>query len=109
LDYYEPRLSPDGPAMGLATIATLRAKIGEVEHAFRIFVNSYRSNGVPPFGVLAECAGGKGVAPYFATGAGGALQALIFGFGGISITDHGIVQGEKILPISLEELKISIE
>mgnify|MGYP002130451069 CR=1 FL=1 len=34
--------------------------------------------------VLAETAGGTN--PYFATGAGGSLQALLFGFGGLDIS-----------------------
>ena len=94
LDYYQPRMSPEGPAMGFATLATLRARLGDTEEAYEIFIRSYRSNGVPPFGVMAECAGGKGISPYFTTGAGGALQTVLFGFGGITITDEGIVRGE---------------
>ena len=54
LIYYEPRMSPDGPAMGFATLATLHAKLGNMEKAYEVFIHSYRSNGVPPFGVLAE-------------------------------------------------------
>ena len=106
LDYYEPRMSPDGPAMGFATLATLRAKLGEIEKAHDIFIKSYRSNGLPPFGVLAECADGKGVSPYFTTGAGGALQTVLFGFGGLRITDRGIEEGEMKLPGTWSRLKI---
>ncbi|MEO1261694.1 MAG: glycoside hydrolase family 65 protein [Bacteroidota bacterium] len=106
LDYYEPRMSPDGPAMGFATLATLRAKLGETEKAYDIFIKSYRSNGVPPFGVLAECAGGKGVSPYFTTGAGGALQTVLFGFGGLKITDEGIEKEEINLPVKWNNLQI---
>ena len=107
LDYYEPRMSPDGPAMGAATLATLRAQLGETEHAYKLFIESYRSNGVPPFGVMAECAGGKGVSPYFTTGAGGALQTVLFGFGGLQITDKGIVEGKQQLPEAFAGLHIS--
>ena len=106
--YYEPRMSPDGPAMGFATLATLHAKLGNMEKAYEVFIRSYRSNGVPPFGVLAECAGGKGVSPYFTTGAGGALQTILFGFGGIQITDAGIQQNSITLPTAFENLKIFI-
>ncbi|MEM9548726.1 MAG: glycoside hydrolase family 65 protein [Bacteroidota bacterium] len=109
LEYYEPRMSPDGPAMGFATLATLHAKLGNMDRAFEVFIHSYRSNAVPPFGVLAECADGKGISPYFTTGAGGALQTVLFGFGGISITDEGIVQAEPNLPNALKRLKISIQ
>ena len=106
LDYYEPRMSPDGPAMGVATLATLRAKLGEVNHAYELFVKSYRPNGVAPFGVLAECAGGKGVSPYFITGAGGVLQALLFGFGGLRITDDGLVADDAQLPDHWQGLSV---
>jgi trehalose/maltose hydrolase-like predicted phosphorylase len=60
---------------------------------------------VPPFGVLAETAGGTN--PYFATGAGGMLQAVLFGFGGLKITDEGIVQGEGKLPAAWTSLRIT--
>ena len=98
LDFYEPRMSPDGPAMGLATLATLRAQIGEPDEAYDLWIKSYRSNGVPPFGVLAECSGGRGVSPYFTTGAGGALQTILFGFKALRITDEGIQKGEPRFP-----------
>ena len=109
LEYYGPRMSPDGPAMGLATIATLHAQLGDADKAYELFIQSYRSNGLPPFGLLAECAGGKGISPYFTTGAGGALQALLFGFGGIRITDDGIVRLEETpLPSAIRSLQIDL-
>lgn len=108
LAYYEPRMSPEGPAMGFATLATLHAQLGRPDRAYEVFIHSYRSNGLPPFGVLAECAGGKGVSPYFTTGAGGALQTVLFGFGGLRITDEGIERGEQILPEAFTGLKISL-
>jgi len=109
LEYYEPRMSPDGPAMGFATLATLHAQLGQVEKAYEVFIHSYRSNGVPPFGVLAECSGGRGVSPYFTTGAGGALQTILFGFGGVEITDEGIQVNAKHLPSAFTELNITIK
>ena len=108
LDYYGPRMSPDGPAMGFATLATLHARLGDLDKAYEIFIHSYRSNGVPPFGVLAECAGGRGVSPYFTTGAGGALQTVLFGFGGIRITDEGIQRGAVQKPMPFKELNINL-
>lgn len=108
LAYYEPRMSPDGPAMGFATLATLWARLGEPEKAYQTFIHSYRSNGVPPFGVLAECAGGRGVSPYFTTGAGGALQTILFGFGGLCIGNEGLEWGAQQLPSAFEALKITL-
>ena len=106
LDFYEPRMSPDGPAMGVSTLATLHAMLGNGEKAFELFQKSYKPNGVGPFNVLAECAGGKGVAPFFATGAGGTLQTLIFGFGGIEIDQEGIKRGAQCLPKRWKKLDI---
>ncbi|TXB61465.1 glycoside hydrolase family 65 protein [Phaeodactylibacter luteus] len=97
LAYYEPRMDPRGPAMGVSTLATLYARLGEADRAYPLFKKSYKPNEVPPFGVLAETAGGTN--PYFATGAGGTLQTLLFGFGQLDITDEGVVQsGKGILP-----------
>lgn len=108
LDFYEPRMSPDGPAMGFATLAALRAKIGDIDKAYALFIHSYRSNGVPPFGVLAECAGGRGVSPYFTTGAGGALQTVLFGFGGLKLGDNGLEKGAQQRPNSWQKLNIKL-
>ena len=105
LAYYEPRLSPDGPAMGSAILSVLYHRLGATEEAYRLFTESYRPNEVPPFGVLAETAGGTN--PYFATGAGGMLQAVLFGFGGLEFTDQGIVQGQGSLPAAWTSLTIT--
>jgi len=105
LAYYEPRFSPEGPAMGHSVLATLYARLGEPDRAYEIFQRSYQPNEVPPFGVLAETAGGTN--PYFATGAGGMLQAVIFGFGGLDITDQGIVQRPTRLPRQWRSLTIT--
>jgi trehalose/maltose hydrolase-like predicted phosphorylase len=105
LAYYEPRMAPDGPAMSVAVLATLYARLGESERAFTLFEKSYQPNEVPPFGVLSETAGGTN--PYFATGAGGMLQTVIFGFGGLDITDKGIVQGKGRLPKKWKSLTLT--
>ena len=58
----------------------------------------------PPFGALAETALSNN--PYFVTGAGGMLQTVIFGFGGLHITDDGITQRNPVLPASWKSLTI---
>lgn len=105
LKYYEPRMAPDGPAMGNSVLATLYARLGESNKAHELFVKSYKPNEVPPFGVLSETAGGTN--PYFATGAGGMLQAVLSGFGGLEITDEGIIQLSTSLPKQWKKLKIT--
>lgn len=104
LDYYTPRLAPDGPAMGAAISAVLYNRLGDSEKAAAIFSNSYKPNEVPPFGVIAEVAGGTN--PYFATGAGGMLQAVLAGFGGLHLTDEGIIQKTSSLPRGWKKLRI---
>ncbi|GIV35894.1 MAG: hypothetical protein KatS3mg032_0273 [Cyclobacteriaceae bacterium] len=105
LRYYEPRMSPQGPAMGFSVLSTLYARLGQAEKAYELFLKSYRPNMVPPFNVLAETAGGTN--PYFATGAGGMLQAVMFGFGGLRITDQGITRIPTALPASWKKLEIT--
>ncbi|HRJ28528.1 MAG TPA: glycoside hydrolase family 65 protein [Cyclobacteriaceae bacterium] len=104
LKYYEPRMAKDGPAMGNSVLATLYARLGNMDKAHELFIKSYKANEVPPFGVLAETAGGTN--PYFATGAGGMLQSVIFGFGGLSITDQGIQQAKAKLPSKWRSLEL---
>lgn len=105
LKYYEPRMSENGPAMGFSVLATLYARLGESNKAYDLFIKSYRPNEVPPFGVISETAGGTN--PYFATGAGGTLQAILAGVGGLDITDEGIIQLPVKLPASIKSLKIT--
>jgi protein-glucosylgalactosylhydroxylysine glucosidase len=96
LSYYEQRMSPEGPAMGQSVLSALHARLGNPEKAYEYFVKSYRPNEVPPFGVIAETAGGTN--PYFATGAGGMLQAVMMGIGGLDIRQEGIIQLKTTLP-----------
>lgn len=90
--------------MAQAIFSILNTRLGEVEKGYEQFLDSFQPNEVPPFGVLAETAGGTN--PYFATGAGGMLQAVINGFGGIDITDQGIVQLKTKLPPQIKSLTI---
>jgi trehalose/maltose hydrolase-like predicted phosphorylase len=105
LDYYLPRYAKDGPAMGIAILAILYNRLGESDKAADIFSKSYKPNEVPPFGVISETAGGTN--PYFATGAGGMLQAVLNGFGGLTITDDGINQIKTNLPKGWKKLVIT--
>jgi protein-glucosylgalactosylhydroxylysine glucosidase len=105
LDYYEPRYAKDGPAMGHGILAVLAARDNNPTRAYEYWKKSYQPNRVPPFGVLSETAGGTN--PYFATGAGGFLQATIFGFGGIEIGPGGMSQLKTTLPKSWKRMVIT--
>lgn len=104
LKYYEPKLAKEGPAMGKSVFAVIYARLGDAENAFRLFKESYEPNKRPPFGALAEAATSNN--PYFVTGAGGMLQTVLFGFGGLHLTDEGIIQVNPILPKKWKSLTL---
>lgn len=104
LEYYEPRIG-HGPAMSHSVLSVLYSRLGNPGKAYELFKRGYEPNEVPPFGVLAEAAGGTN--PYFATGAGGMLQAVLAGFGGLELTDDGIVQLDTPLPDEWDSLTIT--
>jgi trehalose/maltose hydrolase-like predicted phosphorylase len=90
--------------MGKSIFAVLYARLGDVENAFRLFKESYIPNQQAPFGALSEKATAN--YSYFVTGAGGLLQTVLFGFGGLDISDQGIVQNNPILPHQWKSLTI---
>jgi trehalose/maltose hydrolase-like predicted phosphorylase len=91
--------------MTQAVFATLYARLGDAEKAYHWFKDAYIPNLNPPFRVIAETKGGTN--PYFATGAGGILQSVIMGFGGIDITPEGLRQVKSALPKSWKSLTIT--
>jgi protein-glucosylgalactosylhydroxylysine glucosidase len=104
LEYYEPRIGA-GPAMTHAIFTILYSRLGDGDKALKAFQSGYKPNQLPPFGVIAETAGGTN--PYFATGAGGLIQGVLNGFGGLEITPKGVIQLKSKLPSGWESLKIT--
>ena len=104
LDYYEPRVG-EGPAMTHAIFSILYSRIGLPDKALNAFKAGYTPNMRPPFGVIAETATGNN--PYFLTGAGGMVQAMLNGFGGLDITPTGIVQLKTKLPAQWKSLQLT--
>jgi trehalose/maltose hydrolase-like predicted phosphorylase len=106
LEYYSTRVPNEGtPAMTQGAFALLYARIGNADKAYHWFKDAYEPNLLPPFRVIAETKGGTN--PYFATGAGGILQAVIMGFGGLEITPKGLTQIKSVLPKNWKSLKIT--
>lgn len=106
LDYYSVRVPNEGtPAMTQAIFSLLYARLGDVEKAYSFFQDSYIPNLNPPFRVIAETKGGTN--PYFATGAGGIIQSVLMGFGGLDITSKGIVKVTAQLPKHWKSLTIT--
>ncbi|MCU7549034.1 glycoside hydrolase family 65 protein [Chitinophagaceae bacterium LB-8] len=106
LEYYETRVPTEGtPAMTQGVFSLLHARLGNSDKAYFWFKDAYIPNLNPPFRVIAETKGGTN--PYFATGAGGILQSVIMGFGGIEITPQGIRQIKSALPKNWKSLTIT--
>ena len=82
--------------MTQAVFTTLYARLGDGEKAYQWFKEAYIPNLNPPFRVIAETKGGTN--PYFSTGAGGIVQSILMGFGGLEITPKGIIQIKSSLP-----------
>src|ERR1051326_4081731 len=105
LEYYESRVPKEGtPAMTQAIFTLLYARLGDKEKAWRWFQDAYIPNLNPPFRVIAETKGGTN--PYFSTGAGGVLQAVMMGFGGLDISSKGVIQVKSVLPAQWKSLTI---
>jgi trehalose/maltose hydrolase-like predicted phosphorylase len=105
LDYYAARVPNEGtPAMTQAIFSLLYSRIGESEKAMHFFKDAYVPNLLPPFNVIAETKGGTN--PYFSTGAGGIIQAMLNGFGGLEITPSGINQIKTQLPKQWKSLTL---
>ncbi len=106
LEYYNKRIPNAGtPAMTQAIFTLLYARLGDSLKAYQWFKDAYVPNLNLPFRVIAETKGGTN--PYFATGAGGVLQSVIMGFGGLDISPEGIVQIKSILPEKWKKLTIT--
>ncbi len=105
LNYYQQRVDPRGPAMTHSVYSVISSRLGDRDEAYELFTRGYKPNELPPFGVIAEIADGTN--PYFATGAGGMLQAILSGFGGLELTDEGIIQLDTPLPRGWQSLTIT--
>jgi trehalose/maltose hydrolase-like predicted phosphorylase len=105
LEYYTEKIDKkDGPAMASGVLSVLYARLGDKDKAYAYFVKSYLPNSRPPFGVFSESANSNN--PYFATGAGAMLQAVIYGFGGVEQTDKGLKYNKGLLPKQWKSLTI---
>jgi protein-glucosylgalactosylhydroxylysine glucosidase len=106
LDFYSTKIPNEGtPAMTQAIFALLYSRLGDAQKADFWFKDAYRPNLNPPFRVIAETKGGTN--PYFATGAGGVVQAILMGFGGLDITPTGLQQIKSTLPAGWKSLTIT--
>ncbi|CAF2594072.1 unnamed protein product [Rotaria sp. Silwood2] len=101
---YEPLTRDSGPAMtwSMHTIGFL--ELNDFEKAQRLFRRAYEIYVRPPFNVWTEAQDSIG-AVNFITGAGGFLQAIIFGYGGLRLRlDHLEVMPPPRLPNQAKKL-----
>ena len=91
--------------MTQAVFTLLYARLGNADKAYHWFKDAYEPNLNAPFRVIAETKGGTN--PYFATGAGGILQSVLMGFGGLDITPKGITQIKSVLPSGWKSLTLT--
>lgn len=97
LAYYSTRIDVvNGPAMTWGMFAASYARLGNRTAADEFFRRSYRPNLRPPFGVMAETPTSRN--PFFTTGAGAMLQAVLYGFAGCDIGPDGLTVGKGLLP-----------
>lgn len=106
LEYYENKIDQkDGPAMSYSVFCVQYALLGDARKAYEMFLRCYEPNWRAPFGVLTESPIRQN--PYFATGAGGLLQAVINGFCGLQVTEKGVVQFPSVLPEHWKKVTIT--
>ncbi len=96
--------SVGGPAMSHSAMAVNYARMGEPEIAARLIDRAYRPNLRGAFNSIAETPGNDEI--YFMTGAGGLLQAIIFGYAGIEITPSGLRVVDHSRPDSIRRLRV---
>jgi trehalose/maltose hydrolase-like predicted phosphorylase len=95
LTYYAGVTDPNGPAMTWGMFSLGWLEIGHIEEAARYFNLSYQLNINLPFYAWME--GPNGGCPHFITGAGGFLQGVWAGYGGVRILEKSLTL-DPILP-----------
>ena len=96
LAYYEDRIDEQGPNMSFCMLAGAAARSGDAEKATRLFEKALKPYLKGPFRILSLRK--QRPSTYFGTSAGGLLQAVILGFGGLHFTEQGLVQKDPLLP-----------
>lgn len=106
IEYYEQKIPETyTTTMTQSVFSIIYSRLGEKDKAYYWFQDAYQDYILPPFGVMAELRHGDN--PYFITGAGGILQSIIMGFGGIDIqAEGGLKQLKTALPPNWTKLTL---
>lgn len=97
ITFYSRITDFDGPAMTWGNYAINWLDIGNSSEASKLFPRTYKLNVMEPFKVWSENINGEGN-PNFITGAGGFLQLIIFGYGGLRLHDDYLLFNPPMLP-----------
>jgi trehalose/maltose hydrolase-like predicted phosphorylase len=103
LDYYGSVIDPHGPAMSFSVYSILSAQLGRASEAYQFLLKSFVPNTTRPFWSFSETPTNNEY--FFCTGAGGAVQALLFGFSGLRLREDHISIG-PILPPNWSALRL---
>ena len=104
LEYYAARSDENGPAMTWSMHAIGFKDLGMLTEAAHYFDKAFQDNMQPPFMVWTETPTGD--AGNFLTGAGGFLQALVFGYPGVRIEDERLLISSPSCPKNTEGIKL---
>ncbi|MDO8682312.1 MAG: glycosyl hydrolase family 65 protein [Armatimonadota bacterium] len=105
-DYYKKKVMPKGPAMSSSVHSVIAARLGRRDEAYRLFQKSYRPYLRGPFNMFNEKPSKYLDNTCFLTGAGGTLQSVIYGFGGLRTSSEKL-SATPILPKQWKRLIIT--
>jgi trehalose/maltose hydrolase-like predicted phosphorylase len=92
-----------GAMMGSTLLSVDAAELGDSALVDSLLPHSYREHLMGPFLMLSETP--RNAAVYFATGAGGFLQQVIFGYPGLRLGERGMEEAfPPVLPSRIERL-----
>lgn len=106
LRFYEAVTRSTGPAMTWSIHAINHLDLGETAEAEAMFQQSYESYVKGPFRVWGEYTHSRYGARNFITGAGGFLQAVIYGFGGVRVFLDRLMIRNTRLPTGVTTFRI---
>jgi len=103
LEFYGTVIDPNGPALSYSVYSILSAQLGREDAAYDYLRRSFVPNTRLPFWSFSETPTNNEF--FFCTGAGGALQALLFGFTGLRLREGYFVLA-PLLPRSWKALRL---
>jgi len=87
LDFYAAHTIASGPAMTAGIHAIVAARLGRAAQSLQYFRDSYRPFERGPWDAFSEKRTTNNV--YFLTGMAGCVQAILYGFAGLHVVEHG--------------------